>query len=86
MSRVFVGIDTGGTFTDLVAADLDSGRYCYHKAPTTTGDPSRGILEGIAELLDQNSIARRDVAFLVRFDDRPLRCEPLHVFGLRSHQ
>ena len=65
MSKIFVGIDTGGTFTDLVAADLDSGRYCYHKVPTTTGDPARGILEGIAELLDQNGIARKDVAFLV---------------------
>lgn len=65
MSKIFVGIDTGGTFTDLVAADVDGGRYCYHKVPTTTGDPARGILEGIAELLDQNGIARRDVAFLV---------------------
>ncbi len=65
MSKIFVGIDTGGTFTDLVAADLDSGRYCYHKAPTTTADPARGILDGIAELLDQNAIARRDVVFLV---------------------
>lgn len=65
MSKIFVGIDTGGTFTDLVAADLDDGRYCYHKVPTTTGDPARGILEGIAELLDQNSLARKDVAFLV---------------------
>ncbi len=65
MSKIFVGIDTGGTFTDLVAADLDDGHYCYHKAPTTTGDPARGILEGIAELLDQNGIARKDVVFLV---------------------
>ncbi len=65
MSKLFVGIDTGGTFTDLVAADLGNGRHYYHKVPTTTGDPARGILEGIAELLDQNSIARRDVAFLV---------------------
>ena len=65
MSNIFVGIDTGGTFTDLVAADLDSGRTCYHKTPTTTGDPARGILDGIAELLDQNNIARQDVAFLV---------------------
>ena len=65
MSKIFVGIDTGGTFTDLVAADLDSGRYCYYKAPTTTGDTARGILEGIAELLDQNGIARKDVVFLV---------------------
>ncbi len=65
VSKIFVGIDTGGTFTDLVAADLDGGRYCYHKVPTTTGDPARGILEGIAELLDRNVIARKDVAFLV---------------------
>ncbi len=65
MSKIFVGIDTGGTFTDVVAADLASGRYCYHKVPTTTGDPARGILDGIAELLDQNGIARKDVVFLV---------------------
>ncbi len=65
MSKIFVGIDTGGTFTDLVAADLNSGRYHYHKVPTTTGDPARGILDGIAEVLDQNKIPRKDVAFLV---------------------
>ena len=65
MSKLFVGIDTGGTFTDLVAADLGNGRHYYHKVPTTTGDPARGILDGIAELLDQNHIARKDVAFLV---------------------
>ena len=65
MSKLFVGIDTGGTFTDLVAADPASGRHYYHKVPTTTGDPARGILDGIAELLDQNGMARRDVAFLV---------------------
>jgi N-methylhydantoinase A len=65
VSKIFVGIDTGGTFTDLVAADLDSGRYHYHKVPTTTGDPARGILDGIAELLDQNQLVRKDVAFLV---------------------
>ena len=65
MSKIFVGIDTGGTFTDLVAADLNSGCYHYHKVPTTTGDPARGILDGIAELLDQHQIPRKDVAFLV---------------------
>jgi N-methylhydantoinase A len=65
LSKYFVGIDTGGTFTDLVAADTGGKRHCYHKVPTTTGDPARGILDGIAELLDQNAIACRDVAFLV---------------------
>jgi len=65
MSKVWIGIDTGGTFTDLVAADLEGGGYHYHKVPTTTADPARGILDGIAELLDQSGLARRDVSFLV---------------------
>ena len=65
MGAVCVGIDTGGTFTDLVAVELDRGRYHYHKVPTITADPARGILEGIAELLDQNGLARGEVAFLV---------------------
>jgi len=33
--------------------------------PTTTADPARGILDGIAELLDHNGLSRADVAFLV---------------------
>lgn len=65
MKRVCVGIDTGGTFTDLVAVELGRGTYHYHKVPTTTGDPARGILDGIAQVLDQNGLARGDVTFLV---------------------
>ena len=65
VSKVLVGIDTGGTFTDLVAVDTASGRHCYHKVPTQTDDPARGILEGIAEILDANRLARGNVALLV---------------------
>ena len=65
MSTVCVGIDTGGTFTDVVAAEVESGRWFYHKVPTTTADPAKGILSGIAEILDQNGLPRRSVKFLV---------------------
>jgi N-methylhydantoinase A len=65
MGTVCVGIDTGGTFTDLVAVDLDRRQYRYHKVPTTSDDPARGILDGIVELLDDNALKRSDVAFLV---------------------
>ena len=65
MSTVCVGIDTGGTFTDLVAVELERGRFHYHKVPTTTADPARGILDGVVELLDQSALARKDVKFLV---------------------
>src|SRR5688572_12193213 len=65
MGTVCVGIDTGGTFTDLVAVELERKQYHYHKVPTLTDDPAHGILEGITELLDVNGLKRGDVKFLV---------------------
>ena len=47
MARTVVGIDVGGTFTDI--AILEDGRLTVHKLPSTPADPSRGILQGVAE-------------------------------------
>lgn len=44
-----IGIDVGGTFTDLVAVD-DSGRVALAKAASTPGDPSLGVMEGLGLL------------------------------------
>ena len=65
MSRIWIGIDTGGTFTDLVLIDRASGAWHYHKLPTTTGDPSSAILDGIVQILDQARLPRDEVEFLV---------------------
>ncbi len=46
-----IGIDTGGTFTDVVAIDEQSGSVMTTKPPSTPDDPSRGLLEGIHKLL-----------------------------------
>ncbi len=43
-----IGVDTGGTFTDLVL--VERGRVRVEKVPSTPGDPSRAVLEGIARL------------------------------------
>ena len=61
---MWVGIDTGGTFTDLVLIDWASGGYHYHKLPTTTADPSRAILEGIAQLIAKAGGSARKTQFL----------------------
>jgi len=45
-----IGVDIGGTFTDLVFADLETGAVSIHKTPTTTGDPAIGMVEGMTEL------------------------------------
>lgn len=44
-----VGIDVGGTFTDLVASHKGQS-LSVTKVPTTTADPSIGIIEGLAQL------------------------------------
>jgi N-methylhydantoinase A len=45
-----IGVDVGGTFTDLVYCDLESGQVEIHKVSTTPDDPSRGVLQGVMEL------------------------------------
>src|SRR5262249_47726197 len=49
--RLRIGIDTGGTFTDVVAVDESSGAIVTTKTPTTPHDPSLGVLEGIRKVL-----------------------------------
>src|SRR5512133_36711 len=49
--RIRVGDDTGGTFTDVVAFDEDSGELAATKTPSTPADPAEGFLEGIAKVL-----------------------------------
>ena len=46
-----LGIDIGGTFTDIVAYDQETGRIVKAKELTTPDDPSRGVITGIRNLL-----------------------------------
>jgi N-methylhydantoinase A len=49
--RIRIGIDTGGTFTDVVAVDADSGELVATKTPSTPGDPSVGFMAGVDKVL-----------------------------------
>lgn len=48
--RLRVGVDIGGTFTDIVVLDTDSGRTSSYKVLSTPDNPSRGMLRGLDEL------------------------------------
>ena len=56
-----VGIDVGGTFTDLLLFDDDSGGVLAHKTPTTPSDPSQGFVRGLRELLKMAGVDPVDV-------------------------
>jgi N-methylhydantoinase A len=53
-----IGVDVGGTFTDIVFADTESGRTLIQKTPTTRDDPSRGVVTGIGELCARFDLPR----------------------------
>jgi N-methylhydantoinase A len=56
-----IGVDVGGTFTDIVFADTDSGQSMIHKVPTTAEDPARGVIAGIVELCADHAIPREAI-------------------------
>jgi len=57
-----VGVDVGGTFTDLMLFDENSGRYWRHKSPSTPHDPSEAVLQGIAAICQQAGVSPQSVA------------------------
>ena len=50
-STIAVGIDTGGTFTDLIA--IVEGALRVHKVPSTPDDPAQAVLKGLREMLPE---------------------------------
>ena len=61
MSGYALGIDIGGTFTDLVLTNPAGSRHAL-KLLTTSDDPSRAVVEGVRALLHQSKVAPADVA------------------------
>jgi N-methylhydantoinase A len=62
MSRHRVTVDTGGTFSDFVYLNEDTGEVSISKVPSTPDDPSRAILEGVQTLLGKG-VASADISF-----------------------
>jgi N-methylhydantoinase A len=50
-SRFILGVDVGGTFTDIVLIRAVDGRTFLHKTPSTPADPSLAMERGITEIL-----------------------------------
>lgn len=56
-----VGVDIGGTFTDLILYDTASDSVHVHKVPSTPAEPERAMVSGLTELCAAAGIATSDV-------------------------
>jgi N-methylhydantoinase A len=57
-----IAIDTGGTFTDVVALEESSGSLHVTKTPSTPGDPSIALLEGVRKVAETGRFEPRHVS------------------------
>ena len=56
-----LGVDVGGTFTDLLLFNDTTGDFWRHKTPSTPHDSSEGILNGVETLCANASLSPRDI-------------------------
>ena len=63
--RYRLGIDVGGTFTDGILINEQTGETRIAKVPSTPKDPSIGFLEAVERILREASIKAEDVSYLV---------------------
>jgi N-methylhydantoinase A len=59
-----MGVDSGGTFTDVCMFDDATGDIRVWKVSSTPDDPSRGIVQGVEEGIARLAIAPADLGFL----------------------
>lgn len=58
-----VGVDSGGTFTDVCLFEESTGRVEVWKVPSTPDDPSRGIAQGVAEGVERVGALPADIGY-----------------------
>jgi N-methylhydantoinase A len=59
-----VGIDIGGTFTDVVGMEIGTGKVLVTKVPSIPADPSRAVASGLQNLMETHpEIAAQDIDF-----------------------
>lgn len=59
-----IGVDVGGTFTDVILVNPAQSRVSAVKVPTTPADPSVGVVNGIRAVLKEAGAAGADIGFI----------------------
>ena len=62
--KFMVGVDVGGTFTDITLINTESQEVFNHKVRSTPSDPSVAILTGVKEILAEYGVPHYEVDYL----------------------
>jgi N-methylhydantoinase A len=66
MGNVFrLGVDTGGTFTDLCLMEESSGKVEVAKVSSTPSDPALAVINGLRKLIEERGLKADEVSFLI---------------------
>jgi N-methylhydantoinase A len=60
-----LGVDVGGTFTDLLLFDETTGAFWRHKTPSTPHDSSEGILTGVSAICENANVDPKDIEYFL---------------------
>lgn len=60
-----LGVDVGGTFTDLLLFNTDTGAFWRHKTPSTPHDSSEGILNGVTGVCGKAGVTPGDIDYFL---------------------
>ena len=60
-----LGVDVGGTFTDLALYDTDTDRLEFAKTPSTPVNQALGVAAGIRELMDRHAVSPDRIDFFI---------------------
>ena len=78
-----IGVDVGGTFTDLILVDEEAGKITVDKVPSTPDDPARGVvIEGITHRCAEVGMITTE-GFRDRDEHGEATHAPIPSFGLR---
>ena len=60
-----LGVDVGGTFTDLALYDVENDRLEFAKTPSTPDDQTLAVADGVRHLADRLGLRSQDIAFFI---------------------
>ncbi len=60
-----LGVDVGGTFTDLLLFNAETGQFWRHKTPSTPHDSSEGILNGVGAITKEAGVAAEEIEYFL---------------------